>query len=381
MTEIECSVILSRDSNGCNYKTPRAASRSPAPSMPRHARTDTRAIVLALELVLAVVDAATAMDVIEALRHVPELLHALGEAVPDARARFTRYIRPILAKARDVAPACYYVLWGPADSIRIGPWALRMLQMSTVDPQVHADSAHVVADCFLYMNVDDDDYRNEYILNAVRASGFHRALIARLPASEGDIHVAYTRLLCVMITAGYLHECNETRWTYAQIAEDLGGVCLERLLLQCLQYTSGDPDHWGDSVQCLYTIMFMASDFSLASPYSSGSRPRLFADPDVRAMLRRDCHRASPCADRRCSYYRSGLFDVVLQRMGTLRWALHNEDCLFVLEILFATCPESRQAVFDAVCAKAGGDMNYFYKFDHDWSGSLSDHFKYTHTK
>ncbi|MGB1592390.1 MAG: hypothetical protein ACPIOQ_06515, partial [Promethearchaeia archaeon] len=284
-----------------------------------------------------------------------------GEAVPDARARFTRYIRPILAEARDVAPHCYYVLWGPADSPRIGPWALRMLQMSTVDPQLHADSAHVVADCFLYMNVDDDDYRNEYILNAVRASGFHRALIARLPASEGTVHVAYTRMLCVMITNGYLHSCNEKRWSYAQIAEDLGGVCLERLLLQCLQYTSGDPDHWGDSVQCLYTIMYMASDFSLASPYSSGSRPRLFANPDGRTMLRRDCHRASPCADRRCSYYRSGLFDVVLQRMGTLRWALYNEGCLFVLEILFATCPESRQAVFDAVCAKAGGDMNYFY--------------------
>ena len=164
--------------------------------MPCHAD----ASVLALELVLAVVDATTAMDVVEALRHTPELLHALGESVPDARARFTCFILPILGRAREVAPDCHYVLWGPADSTRIGPWALRMLQMFTVDPQVHADSAHVVADCFLYMNVDDDDYRNEYILNAVRASGFHRALIARLPASEGTVHVAYTRLLCVMIT-------------------------------------------------------------------------------------------------------------------------------------------------------------------------------------
>ena len=374
MTEIEFSVVISRYSNGYNYKTSRVATSALSP-MPRHAS------VLALELVLAVVDATTAMDVVEALQHTPELLHALGEAVSDARARFARYILPILGEARGVAPDCYYVLWGPPNSARIGPLALRILLMSTVDTQVHADSAHVVADCFLYMNVDDDDYRNEYILNAVRASGFHRALVARLPASEGTVHVAYTRMLCVLILDGYLHPFNEKRWSYAQISEDLGGVCLESLLLQCLQYTSGDPDHWGDWVQCLYTVMYLASDFSLESPYSSGSRPRLFANPDVRTMLRCDYHRASPCADRRCSYYRSGLFDVVLQRMGTLRWALYNEDCLFVLEILFATCPESRCAVFDAVCAKAGGDMNYFYKFDHDWSGSLSDHLKYTHTK
>ena len=202
------------------------------------------ASILALELVLAVVDAATAMDVIEALRHVPELLHALGEAVPDARVRFTRYIRPFLAEARDVAPDCYYVLWGPADSTRIGPWALRMLQMFTVDSQVHADSAHVVADCFLYMNVDDDDYRNEYILNAVRASGFHRALVARLPASEGAVHVAYTRMLCVMIMDGYFHLVpgegwNKKRWSYEQIVEDLGvwracccSACSTRLATQ-----------------------------------------------------------------------------------------------------------------------------------------------------
>ena len=53
-------------------------------SMPRHARhahAHIDASILALELVLAVVDATTAMDVVEALRHTPELLHALGEAL------------------------------------------------------------------------------------------------------------------------------------------------------------------------------------------------------------------------------------------------------------------------------------------------------------
>ena len=277
-------------------------------SMPRHARhahAHIDASILALELVLAVVDATTAMDVVEALRHTPELLHALGEAVPDARARFTRYILPILGEARDVGPHYNYQQWATADSPCIGPWALRMLQMSTVDPQVHADSAHVVADCFLFVDeplgwiTDDDKYRNKYILNAVRASGFHRALVARLPASEGAVHVAYTRMLCAIIMDGYLHPCNETRWSYAQIAEDLGGVCLESLLQQSLQHTSGDPEYWGDWVQCLQTIMYMTSDFSSASPPYFVSRKRLFANPDVRAMLRSDCHRASPCAERR----------------------------------------------------------------------------------
>lgn len=347
--------------------------------MPRHARTDTRAGVLALELVLAVVDAATAMDVIEALRHVPELLHALGEAVPDARARFARYIRPILAEARDVAPDCYYVMWGPADSIRIGPWALRMLQMSTVDPQVHADSAHVVADCFLYMNVDEDDYRNEYILNAVRASGFHRALIARLSASEGDIHAAYSRLFGTIIMHGYLYPRNKTHWSHEQIAEDLGCVCLESLLLQCLQHTSGDPYDWGALVRCLCMIMYQASGFSLSGRFDPPSRRRLFGLPEVRGMLRSDCHGAAPCADRWRRFFQRGLFDVVLQRAGTLKWPSYNKDCMYVLEMLFVTCPESRRAVYNGVRIKAGGDMQVFHRLQCD--GSLSDHFKYMYTK
>ena len=59
---------------------------SAAASMPHHAHATMRA----LELVVAVVDATTAMDVVEALRHTPELLHALGEAVADAQARLAR---------------------------------------------------------------------------------------------------------------------------------------------------------------------------------------------------------------------------------------------------------------------------------------------------
>ena len=371
-------------------------------SMPRHAHAHAHAhdhahaSFLALELILAVVDATTAMDVVEALRHTPELLHALGEAVPDARARFTRYILPILGEAREVGsmlPHCNYQQWGTADSPCIGPRALRMLQMSTVDPQVHADSAHVVADCFLFVDelcswfTDENKYRNEYILNAVRASGFHRALVARLPASEGAVHVAYTRMLCVMIMDGYCHlhpeeGWNKKHWSYEQIVEDLGGVCLESLLLQCLQHTSGDPDYWADCVRCLHTIMYMTSDFSSASPSYSASRKRLFANQDVRAMLRRDCHRASPCADRRRRLYKSGLFDVVLQRAGKLQRGPADEDCLFVLEILFATCPESRRAVFDGICANAGGDKYFLYGFDwYSWGWSLSDHFQYMHTK
>ena len=54
--------------------------------MPHHAHATMRA----LELVVAVVDATTAMEVVEALRHAPELLHALGEAVTDAQARLAR---------------------------------------------------------------------------------------------------------------------------------------------------------------------------------------------------------------------------------------------------------------------------------------------------
>ena len=45
---------------------------------------------LALELVLSVVDDTNAMEVVEALRHAPELLHALGGAVADAQARLAR---------------------------------------------------------------------------------------------------------------------------------------------------------------------------------------------------------------------------------------------------------------------------------------------------
>lgn len=345
--------------------------------MPCHAD----ASVLALELVLAVVDATTAMDVVEALRHTPELLHALGESVPDARARFTCFILPILGRAREVAPDCHYVLWGPADSTQIGPWALRMLQMSTVDPQVHAASAHMVADCFEYMNVDDDDYRNEYILNAIRESGFHRALVARLSKSEGAMHHAYSSLLCTVIMDGYLYPYSKTLWSCAQIAEDLGGVCLESLLLQCLQNTSGDVHDWGDLVHCLRIVMYQPGGFSLAAPFSTPSRRRLFGLPDVRGMLRGGGHDATPCADRRRRCYQSGLFDVLLQRMGALDTPSHNESCAYVLEMLFITCSESRCAVFDGVCAKARGDMQVFHRLNNYRLGSLSDHFKYMHTR
>ena len=99
-----------------------------------------------------------------------------------------------------------------------------------------------------------------------------------------------------------------------------------------------------------------------SSPYFV-SRKRFFADPNVRVMLRRDCHPASPCADRRRRFYKSGWFDVLLQRVGKLDYR-YNEDCFFVLEMLFVTCPESRRAVFDGVFANAGGNMDLFYKLD-----------------
>ena len=253
------------------------------------------------------------------------------------------------------------MFWGSAHGPRIGPQALRLLQMSAVGPQVHADSAHVVADCFEFMNPDEDDYQHEYILNAIRASGFHRALVQRLPASDGAVHVSHARLLSVMILHGYLHPWNKKGWTYAQIAEDLGGVCLESLLLKSLQRTSDDLEYWCERVHCLQTILYMTSGLS-SSPYFV-SRKRFFADPNVRVMLRRDCHPASPCADRRRRFYKSGWFDVLLQRVGKLDYR-YNEDCFFVLEMLFATCPESRRAVFDGVFANAGGNMDLFYKLD-----------------
>ena len=217
--------------------------------------------------------------------------------------------------------------------------------MSAVGPQVHADSAHVVADCFEFMNPDEDDYQHEYILNAIRASGFHRALVQRLPASDGAVHVSHARLLSVMILHGYLHPWNKKGWTYAQIAEDLGGVCLKSLLLQSLQRTTDDLEYWCERLHCLQTILYMTSGLS-SSPYFV-SRKRFFADPNVRVMLRRDCHPASPCADRRRRFYKNGLFDVLLQRVGKLDYR-YNEDCFFVLEMLFATCPESRRAVLTA---------------------------------
>ena len=63
--------------------------------MPHHAHATMRA----LELVVAVVDATTAMEVVETLRHAPELLHALGGAV---------------------APHCYYTFWDSAHGDRRG---------------------------------------------------------------------------------------------------------------------------------------------------------------------------------------------------------------------------------------------------------------------
>ena len=65
-----------------------------------------------------------------------------------------------VTRVNNLAPHCYCTFWGSAHSDSKGPRAPRLLQMSTVDPQVHAESAHVVADCFLYMNPDEDVCRN-----------------------------------------------------------------------------------------------------------------------------------------------------------------------------------------------------------------------------
>ena len=205
---------------------------------------------------------------------------------------------------------------------------------------------------------------------SVRASGFHRELVQRLPASEA-------RLLCVMILNAYLHPWNKKRLTYAQIAEDLGGVCPEGLLLQSLQRTPDDDEYWHKRLYRLRKIMCMTSGLRVAS-----SRGFFFADPNVRAMLRSDCQPAPPFADHRRRLYKSGLYDVLLQRAGKLDPGC-DASCVYVMETLFATRPESRRAVFvfEALWASADSDIMFLSYMWDDWRPSLADHFQDMFTK
>ena len=169
------------------------------PPKPRGEPSHVPVPALALELVLSVVDDTTAMEVVEALRHAPELLHALGGAVADVQARFARWILPALQEVRDLAPHCYYTFWdsahGDRRGLRIGPRALRLLQMSTVGPQVHAESAHVVADCFQYMSLPGEIWDTR-ILQAVKMNVYS---LQRLRAvNRGLRAVIDDRVLCLV---------------------------------------------------------------------------------------------------------------------------------------------------------------------------------------
>lgn len=358
--------------------------------MPFHAPT------LALEVVLSVVDVTTATEVVEALRHAPALLHALGDAVADVQARFAREVLPGLRQAHEDAKrnkSMIYDAGDPAiDHPNIALRALKYLSMATVDSEVHVESAHVLVDCFQFLDPYEFEYRDEFILNSIRSCGFHRTLVRRIAAfgddTSSDLYESHTRLLCTMIKNGYLGpRCRP--WTYHQIVQDFDCDCLEALLLNSLQHSSyndASRSTWFYALKCLCTLMYHGSVDIDEPAYNGANCIEFLNREDTRARLRCDSianYSVPYFVENMLSLHNEGMFDILLQNVGLMNQN-YNRECIVILEILFVICPPCRGAVFGAICRniekiqKKNKDIYYlFSKFglSRSPSSSLMRHF------
>ena len=230
-------------------------SLSPPTGMPR----DTAALVL--ELVLASVDDFTALELIAALRHTPEILRALSDAVAAARKRFTCMAVPRLRRARGM-----HIKWDSNcpghDLYRIGPMALECMLMPSADDDVYIQSAYALSDCLVYVDEREMEFENRYkfMLDAIRAKGVHRALVRRIADTEldggSDLYLSQARLLRQVISQGYT---STARWGYQEMRMDMGNVCLEGTLLRLLQHERCDAELRNQCVDCICDLMAMGS--------------------------------------------------------------------------------------------------------------------------
>ena len=318
-------------------------------------------------MVIASVDDLTAMEVVVALRHAPEILQALGDAVADVRMRFMRMTVPRLRRARGIN-----ITWDsnyPGNGLyRIGSMALECMLMSSADEDMYIQSAYALSDCLMYVDEIEMGFEDRYkfMLEAIRARGVYRALVQRIAETEldggRDLYLSHTRLLGQLIRHGY--RCT-AGWTYQEMRTNIGNVCLEGLLLRSLQHERGDAVWRDRCVDCISTIMHMGSDLSDKYCRRLPSRISLFADQTSGTLLRstrRPVSMASDFADKMRRLFHAGAFDFLIHGAGAFGRTCSDPNWMFILEMLFVACPESRVAIL-IPCTRKKGTARGFWPF------------------